>query len=50
MLLVTCVYHFDRKKKFSQVGKFIEIIQPFSEATTGGVPERKPLSNNIVES
>ena len=38
------------EKKNSQVGKFREIIQPFSEATTGGVPEREPFWNNIVES
>ena len=34
MLLVACVYHFNRKKNISQVGKFLKIIQPFSETAT----------------
>ena len=31
------LYEFFRTN-ISQVGKFLEIIQPFSEAATGGVP------------
>ena len=32
------------------VEKFLEIIKPFSEAATGGVPWRKPFSNILLYS
>ena len=55
MLFHVFIYHITSLRIFhlyeffctniSQVEKFLQILQPFSEAAMGGVPYRKPFSN-----